>query len=313
MRKDQLVIASSLTPQQNAYLLAHPSHPKVIPVPTPWEIPEEAEILCTYQMQWRAAPAARPEKWPGGLKWIQVASSGLDVFPAWFFDGPRITREAGVQAPTIAEYVIAAILAHEKRFWDIRVSAHADWCDRQLGGIDGKMVGLVGMGAIGSEIAKRALPLGLQIKALTRARAVETDSIQQANSLSEIFETCDHVVLALPLTSLTYRIVNREVLAASRPHVHLINVSRGAIIDDVALLQALNEFRIAAATLDVTSPEPLPDGHPYYEHPRIRLTPHVSGQSENLENRLSAMIRDNIDRYLAGNTLRGIINADIQY
>lgn len=312
--KRSLVIASSLTEQHNEWLAAHPSRPEVIALATPWDIPDNAEALFTYQTQWRAAPAARPAGWCGRLKWIQVASAGVDTFPPWFFEGPPVvTRGLGVQAPAIAEYVVSAILAHEKRFWDIRVRSRTDWTHRDLGGIAGKAVGIAGFGAIGVEIATRALPLGLRLKALTRSRPIEVAGIAQAASLDELVATCDHVVLALPLTPKTRGIVNRDCLAAAQRGLHLINVARGAIIEDAALLEALDGDRIAAATLDVTSPEPLPDGHPFYSHPRIRLTPHVSGQSEDLEQRLSARLLDNLERYLFGRPLQGLVDVEHRY
>ena len=309
----RLVIASSLTEQHNEWLAAHPSRPEVIVLATPWDVPENAEALFTYQTQWRAAPAARPAGWFGGLKWIQVASAGVDTFPPWFFEGPPVTRGLGVQAPAIAEYVLSAIFAHEKRFWDIRVHSRGDWRHRDLGGIAGKALGIAGFGAIGAEIATRVLPLGMRIKALTRSRPIEVAGVEQAASFDELVATSDHLVLALPLTPQTRCMVDRDRLAAARRGLHLINVARGAIIDDAALLEALDTGRVGAATLDVTSPEPLPDGHPFYGHPRIRLTPHVSGQSEDLEQRLSARLLDNLEKYLFGRPLQGIVDVEHRY
>jgi hypothetical protein len=87
--KRRLAIASSLTELQNQRLAALESQPKVIPLAVPWQVPAEADVLFTYQTQWRDSPSEQPEGWPGGLRWIQVASAGLDTFPAWFFGGRR--------------------------------------------------------------------------------------------------------------------------------------------------------------------------------------------------------------------------------
>jgi phosphoglycerate dehydrogenase-like enzyme len=308
-----LVIASSLINEQNERIAVHRSRPQVIKVATPWEVPAEADVLFTYQTQWRTAPLSAPACWPGKLRWIQVASAGLDTFPPWFFSSPIVTRGRGVQAPAIAEYVIAAIMAHEKKFWDGAVRSAADWKHRHLGRVAGKTVGIAGFGAIGLEIAARAAPLGLRMKAVTRSNPVSRSDIEQVDSIEDLLASCDHVVLAMPLTPETRALVNRDRLSVARPGLHLINVARGAIIDEAALLWALDTGLLAAATLDVTAPEPLPAGHPFYIHPAIRLTPHISGMSEDSEDRLGALLLENLERFVSGASLMGIVDPDRHY
>lgn len=308
-----LVIASSLSDAQNEKLAAHRSRPTIIKITIPWEPPPEASTLFTYQTQWRTAPQTAPRGWPFNLRWAQVASAGLDTFPPWFFEAPLVTRGRGVQAPAMAEYVIAVIMAREKRLWDVAVSSAAEWKHRLLGAVAGKTIGIAGFGAIGEEIARRAIPLGLRVLALTRSRAIHAPNVAQTSSLSELMASSDHLVLALPLTEETRGAVNSETLSRARPGLHLINIARGAIIDDAALLAALDSGAVAAATLDVTSPEPLPDGHPFYSHPRIRLTPHVSGMSEDHEERLSAWLLRNLDRFMAGENLDGVVDRRLRY
>ena len=123
----------------------------------------------------------------------------------------------------------------------------------------------------------------------------------------------DHLVLALPLTEETRGVVNAEMLATAKPGLHLINVARGPLIDQEALVAALDAGTIAAATLDVATPEPLPAGHPFYSHPAIRLTPHVSGMSEDNEDRLTARLLDNLDRFLEGKPVPGIVDPVRRY
>jgi len=309
-----LTIASSLVPVQNAALAGHASRPRVIALAgRPWEVPPEAEALFTYQTQWKAAPAEPPAGWPGRLEWIQVASAGVDTFPPWIHRVSLVTRGRGVQSPAIAEYVIAAIYAHEKQFWDVRARAAEQWRHRLLGAVAGKWVGIAGFGAIGAAVAGTALAIGLRVAAFTRRGRALPEGVEAVGSMAALMAASDHLVLALPLTPATRGIVDAASLAAARPGLHLINVARGALIAEAALLEALDAGRIAAATLDVTDPEPLPAGHPFYSHPAIRLTPHVCGMTEDNEERLSRKLLANLDAYLAGRPLEGVVDAGRGY
>lgn len=305
----RLTIASSLVDLQNARLRAHPSAPRLIPLSErPWQVPDEADALFTYQTQWKSAPAEAPTGWPGRLAWMQIASAGVDTFPRWIHAVPLVTRGRGVQSPAIAEYVVGAIYAHEKQFWDGRVGAAAQWRHRVLGAVAGKRLGIAGLGAIGSAVASTALALGMRVSALTRSGTMSVPGLTGFASIEELMACSDHLVLALPLTAQTRGIVGARSLAAAKPGLHIINVSRGALIDDEALLAAIATGRVAAATLDVTSPEPLPSGHAFYTHPAIRLTPHVAGMTEDNEERLSRVLLANLDAYLANQPVPGVVD-----
>lgn len=308
-----LVIMSGLGAIQNQRLAEHPSRPTVIPVGDRplWDVPPEVDVLMTFMRPWGKAPKGVPPGWPGNLRWVQVGSAGVDIFPSWFFTAPVITCGRGIQTPPMAEYVLAAIFAHEKGFWNIRAKSLADWHAVKLYDVAGKTVGIAGLGAIGSEVAVRALAIGMKVKALVRSGAPA--GIETVSSIEQLMAGCDHLVLTLPSTPQTRHIINKQSVAAARPGLHLINVARGALIDDVALLEAIDTGKIAAATLDVTDPEPLPEGHPFYSHPAIRLTPHVSGQSEGFEDRLTAKIIGNLDRFLAGEPLTDIVDRERGY
>ena len=167
-----LVIATNLNPAQNERLAEHWSRPRVMsysdskPV---WEVPPEADLLFTFFRGWREAPEQPPEGWPFGLQWIQVAAAGIDAFPEWFFSGPVVTCGRGVSATPLSEYILGAILAHEKQFFDgIRVQRAADWEVRTLGGVEGRTLGLVGLGAINKTVVPRALAFGMRILAVDR-------------------------------------------------------------------------------------------------------------------------------------------------
>src|SRR5690606_11871055 len=143
-------------------------------------------------------------------------------------------------------------------------------------------LGIAGYGAIGREVAKRAQALGMDVLALRRGgAAVAPDTgVRAVASVEDLLGASDHVVLALPITPQTRHCINARSLAHAKPGLHLVNIARGALVDQPALLQALDSGRLSGATLDVTDPEPLPEGHALYHHPRVHLTPHVSWAAE---------------------------------
>jgi phosphoglycerate dehydrogenase-like enzyme len=293
---------------QNQRLTNHPARPQVTVLEgAAWDVPVEAEALFTFQTHWRQAPKEKPAGWPFNLKWIQVGSAGVDTFPVWAYEVPLITRGRGVQAPMIGEYVIGAIFAHEKQFWDARVRERAKWQPTMLGAVSGKTLGIAGFGAIGAEVARLGLALGMKIVALTRSSKVEMDGVETVGDLDTLMAVSDHLVIAMPQTPQTERIFNAQRFEKSKPGLHVINVARGILIDDEALVHAIDAGKIAAATLDVTAPEPPPEGHPFYSHPRIRLTSHVSGGSEDADERLALYLAKNLEDYLAGKPVTGAV------
>jgi phosphoglycerate dehydrogenase-like enzyme len=307
-----LVIATNLDDVQNERLARHPSRPRIVPYSLDrpvWEIPATADVLFTFYRGWTDAPAHPPPGWPFRLRWIQIAAAGIDAFPSWFFTGPTVTSGRGVGAVAIAEYVLAAMLAHEKRFFDgIRIVEAAGWKSRMLGRLAGKTLGLVGLGAIGREVASRAAAFGMSVSAVTRSGSA-MPGVTIVASVSELAARSDHLVLAAPLTRETRGIIGADVLAQAKTGLHLINVSRGAVVDQDALLSALDRGPVGAATLDVTSPEPLPADHPLYRHPRVRLTPHCAWNTDDAVDRLTAKLADNLDRFLSGAALLDVVDA----
>ncbi|NUB05216.1 glyoxylate reductase (NADP(+)) [Azospirillum sp. Vi22] len=304
-------------------IAAHPSRPTVLRHEDgrpPWDIPDGVEVLLTRPLiGWDAAPAARPAGWGRGLRWIQSASTGMDVYPPWLLDGaPLVTCARGVSAVPIAEYVLAAVLAFEKRLDAVRLRGPEDWRRETLGGLSGRRLGLAGFGAIGQAVAERAQAFGLSIGAVRRSgwtgSGVETrPEVEPFDRLEDLIAVSDHLVLALPLTDATRGVVGADLLARAKPGLHLVNVARGALVDQEALLAAIEAGRIAGATLDVTEPEPLPAGHPFYRHPAIRLTPHLSWSAPDVEPRLAERILANLDAYARGAPLRDVVNVQAGY
>ena len=305
-----VVIASQLDPAVNALLRAHPSQPTLIDVPSerPWEVASGADVLLV-----RPGPlwlghgrSAAPAGWPGRLKWIFSATTGVDFYPRWMITGEtQMCCARGVASEEIAEYVIAAILAQAKDLDAIRARSLADWQPKTLGRVQGSTVGIVGLGSIGTAVAKRALALGARVIAVRRRPLPSPIAgVQLYESVVDLVEESDHIVLALPATDLTYYLFDAKLLASVKPTAHLINVARGTVLDQTALMNALDEDELAYATLDVTEPEPLPDGHPIYSHPKVRLTPHVASIHPTINEALYEKISHNLERYLRGEPLQ---------
>ncbi|MDQ2080529.1 NAD(P)-dependent oxidoreductase [Xanthobacteraceae bacterium Astr-EGSB] len=311
-----LVIATNLDDVQNERLARHPRGPRIVPYSLDrpaWEIPATADVVFTYYRGWAGAPSEPPPGWPFRLRWIQIAAAGIDAFPDWFFTGPPVTSGRGVGAIAIAEYALAAMLAHEKQIFDgIRVTGAAMWKPRMLGRLHGKTLGLVGLGAIGREVARRAASFGMTVLATTRSGGGQA-GVTIVRSVAELAARSDHLVVAAPLTRETRGIIGAEILSQARPGLHIVNVSRGALVDQDALLVALDHGQIGAATLDVTTPEPLPEGDPLYRHPCVRLTPHSAWCTDDAVDRLTAKLFDNLDRFLAGRELLDVVDAQRGY
>jgi phosphoglycerate dehydrogenase-like enzyme len=307
----EAVIACGLGEFIETRIASHPSTPKVIAMDTsrPWDPPGSANVMMTYMSSWKNAPAERPDSWPGNIRWVHAGSAGVDGFPKWFFEAPAVTCSRGVLSPAVAEYVLAAILAHEKKLWAGSVHRPQDWVPSAFGGLAGKTLGIAGFGTIGKEIANRARAFDVNILALTRTSAVSVGGVTSAHSLEELVATSDHLVLCLPLTPETFHIIDDALLSKAKPGLHLINVARGGMIDNDAVLRALDAGQLAAATLDVTDPEPLPENHPFYSHPRVRLTPHVAGAAENSKDRLLDKILGNLDRFLSDEPLEDRVDS----
>lgn len=145
--------------------------------------------------------------------------------------------------------------------------------------------------------------------ALRQSQAPFSAGVEAATDIHDLFARADHLVVAAPLTEATRHVINRDVLGSAKPGLHLINIARGGLLDQEALLEALDNGQIGLASLDVTEPEPLPDGHPLYTHPRVRLSPHTSAISTNSKEEIADTFLANLERYVAGLELTNVANA----
>jgi phosphoglycerate dehydrogenase-like enzyme len=313
----QVIIASQLDEDYNDVIRARLAtlHPQAqvigVPVGVPSDLPPQANILLLRPINVRGytAPDTPPPGWPYGAQWVHLVSSGIDFYPQWLFNGPPVTTSRGSAADNLAEFALAAIFAASKHLPAIWVQ-DSQWQFTALRPLKGTTLGVLGFGAIGQRLAQKALALGIKVVALRQsATPFDVDGVEPAKDIHDLFARADHLVVAAPLTDATRRIINRDVLGSARPGLHLINIARGGLLDQEALLEALDSGRIGLASLDVTEPEPLPDGHPLYTHPRVRLSPHTSAISTQSKEEIADTFLANLQRYVAGLELANVANA----
>ncbi|NHN88835.1 NAD(P)-dependent oxidoreductase [Acetobacter conturbans] len=283
----------------------------------PWKTGGADILLTGPSRAWAKAPSTPPTDWKDGPRWVQIASAGIDSFPDWVLSGRHVTCGRGDAATPIAEFVLSALLDYERDIDRLRPTSPREWEAAaqalrkrpETGTLHGRTLGLAGYGAIGQAIAVRARAFGMRVQVLRRSPLTATSGeIEPVQSLTDLFRQADHLVLAMPLTQETRGIVDREILQQAKPGLHLVNIARGALIGQDALLHALDAGRPAFATLDVTTPEPLPADHPFYTHPRVRLTPHISWAGPHVRENLARRISINLDRYLRGEPLLDTID-----
>jgi phosphoglycerate dehydrogenase-like enzyme len=260
-------------------------------------------------------PATIPPLLTARVRWVHVLAAGVDGFPLDAVGERILTCSRGASAPAIAEFVLAAMLAFEKRLPESWIDAPPErWGAARLGGLRGRTLGLVGLGAIGTEVARRALAFEMKVLAVRRSRApAPVRGIEVLGSLPEVLSRADHIVIAAPATAQTHHLLDAAAFGGLKPGAHLINVARGSLVDQTALIDALDRGVVAQASLDVVDPEPLPTGHPLYSHPRVRISAHISWSSPDTTRRTVELFVDNLRRYRSGEPLHGVVDTRAGY
>lgn len=250
-----------------------------------------------------------------GVEWIHTVGTGIDGFPMDAVGDRLLSCARGASAIPISEWTLAAMLNFEKQLpqrW--AKDASVQWNFAKLGGLYGRTVGLLGLGAVAEAIATRALAFGMQVRAIRRTpKPSPIPEVEIAPNLDDLLASADHLVVAMAATSETRHIIGRDALAKVKPGVHLVNIARGALVDQDALREALDTGHVARASLDVADPEPLPAGHWLYQHPQVFLTPHLSWSMPGSLDWILATFEDNLRRYLEGETLTGVVDRGVGY
>lgn len=304
------VIASQLDPQANELLRQLlPGH-RVLDLSPEQFNAERADVLIVRPVNVRGRRVDQPPAgWPWSLRWVQLVSSGIDFYPDWLFQGPPVTSGKGSNAEQVAEFALAAIFSAAKQLPNIWVKDD-DWNFSPLQPVRGKTLGILGLGSIGRALAAKAHALGLRVIALGRpGQPLDAGvPVEAVSDLQQLFGQSDHLVLAAPLTAQTRNLIDRDVLASARPGLHLVNIARGGLLDQQALLEALDAGWIGRATLDVTEPEPLPAGHPLYSDPRVFISPHTCAISTEGIRGFAEDFLENFQRYRQQRPLRNLVD-----
>ena len=247
-----------------------------------------------------------------GVQWAQLLGTGLDGLPPEVRAAPVLTSARGASAVAISEYVIAAMGAFVRHFPDNWLREPPEsWFVQPAGLLAGATLGLFGFGGIAQRVARVALALDMSVVAMRRRDLPSPiEGVTMTTSLPDLLSVSDHLVLAAPNTDETREVINTESLAFARPGVHLVNIARGALVDQDALRLALDDGTVGRASLDVTTPEPLPAGHWMFDHPKVFLTPHASWAGATQFAGATEIFCDNLERYLAGEPLEGVVGPD---
>jgi phosphoglycerate dehydrogenase-like enzyme len=294
----------------------------------------DADVLVTWSL--------RPEQFAEAkkLRWIHSPAAAVHqlIVPEMIARDVVVTNARSVHGPVVAEHALAMIFALAKKIPEaMRFQAQRVWAQQQLWEdrpgpreVAGATLGLIGLGSIGAEVARLAAAVGMRIVAVrehpekgTEHRAQpragasgvswHAEAVYGPDQLERMLAVADYVVIAAPLTGRTRAIINAERLAQMKPEACLINVARGALVDEPALIAALRSRKIAGAALDVFSAEPLPPDSPLWQMEHVLITPHTAAVTDRLWTRHYELLSDNLRRFLAGEPLRGIVDKSKGY
>jgi len=275
--------------------------------------PARADVCCFSEDMWQdqqlrqlLLPALfRLE----ALAWFHTFSAGVDspAFQALIDRGTILTNSSGASAPSIAQYVLAMMLYRSKPIetWRDQQRRH-DWAPAPGGDLTGKVAGIIGTGAIGGEVARLAKACNMRTLGARRTprRTRYVDELVPLDKLDRLLRESDFVILACPLTKDTERLIDERALRRMKPTATLINVARGRVVDEPALIRALQQGSIAGACLDVFAAEPLPPESPLWDMPNVIVTPHNSAVSPLNMDRAMAVFIDNLARLVQRKPLR---------
>jgi phosphoglycerate dehydrogenase-like enzyme len=271
------------------------------------------------------------------LRWLQVGSAGVDhLIPAAPWNhGLLVTNARGVYAVPLAEYVMTAILSASQKVDRRRaVQQGGRWPESEVEyeahGIRGRTVVIVGYGATGREVARLASAHGMRVLAVKARPELRADTsfrlagtgdpegsiperIVGLDELEVVARQADYLALTLALTPRSRGLISRKVLQSLPAHAWVVNVARGAVVDEGSLIEMLAEGRLAGAWLDVFTKEPLPDDSPMWKLPNVTLTPHLAGGDDNSWSVLTDLLIENFRHYLNGEPLLNVIDPEREY
>lgn len=270
------------------------------------EIPD-TDIFVGYSLKPEQLASAQK------LKWIHSTAAGVSqlTYPELRSSGVLVTNPSGIFSVPMAEHTMGLLLAMARNFPDcVRHQERSHWGQQEiwdqpqhLTELNGQLLLIVGFGSIGRELARRAKAFDMRVWGVSRSGKGDgalAERIVPARELHEVLPHADYVVIAAPETPETKHLIGTAELARMKPGARLINVARGTLVDEEALIRALMEGRLGGAALDVTGTEPLPTASPLWETPRLFITPHTSAISDRLWDRQTVLLLDLLGRWFDG-------------
>ncbi|MBE7159838.1 MAG: hydroxyacid dehydrogenase [Williamsia herbipolensis] len=255
---------------------------------------------------------------PDSVRWVALRLAGIEAFiDAAIIDDARVwTNASGFYAENVAEHALALLLAGLRRVPEaVRDGWDKEPIDTAVRSLHGSTVGILGAGGIARSLIPRLRACGAQVVAVNRSGRPVDGAAQTlpADRLAEVWGRVDHVVVAAPSTAETRHMVGVAALAALPTHAWVVNVARGTLVDQAALLDAVRSGSIAGAALDVTDPEPPSPDDPILHDPRIIVTPHVANPSSGLTRTLAPWIAENLRRFRSGAEMLSTVGPDSRY
>ncbi|MDA1050756.1 MAG: D-2-hydroxyacid dehydrogenase [Planctomycetota bacterium] len=280
------------------------------------ELLPSADIFCGH--------AKVPVPWEdvvaqGRLQWIQSSAAGMDhcLVPAVIASDVLVTSASGLFADPVAEQTLALLLGLLRGLPTFFCQQQAkDFTRRPTGDLHGKTVGIIGLGGNGRRIAEVLAPLRVRILAtdmFPHDKPGHVAALQPADQLHEVLSQVDIAILCVPLNSQTHHMIDSAAFAKMKPGAILINVARGPVVDEAALVDALESGQLSAAGVDVTEVEPLPEASPLWEMSNVIITPHVGAQSAKRADDATELFCDNLKRYLRGERLRNVVDKELGF
>lgn len=277
-----------------------------------------AEVIARHAPQVVMASRGRGRAFPRGVivdatcvEWIQAAGAGVDHWRPWHGARQIVTTGSGIHSDVVQQYAIGAMTMFNQNFATyVRQQVRAEW--RQLAGrsLRGQTLVVLGLGHMGSAVARGGRLMGMQVIGV-RASPRPTDAADICvglDALDDVLGKADHLAITLPLTDATRGSIGARTLALLPRGAHIINISRGGIVDEDALMAALTAGQVGGATLDVFATEPLGAAHPFWSMETVVITPHVATNVHDWKLRSLGFFGDNLERWLAGQPLLNVID-----
>jgi phosphoglycerate dehydrogenase-like enzyme len=254
------------------------------------------------------------------LRWLHALMAGVDkiLSPEIVASSVPMTNGRGLFRRALAEWTIGAMVYFSYEFRRlIRNQIAGKWESFDHATLFGKTLGIVGFGSIGREVAVRAKPFGMRFVTLRRRKPCSTDPlidrVYAPAQINEMLSECDYVALTTPLTAETRGMIGAAQIAAMKPTAVIINVGRGLVIDEAALINALETDKIRGAALDVFATEPLPPDHPFWKMENVLLSPHTADRSPESRSGAVEFFLENFERFRKGETLLNIVDKHAGY